>query len=174
MWSSLNSLTQHTQWESVIVVTFQLACLSTRQVCSLMCLLPTLSPIPQHIVTHMEDIGSTNKTLDISEKLHQCWWTLICFSELASTWKCALRMLFDSFFHTLHLLLIKFACSTLCCINKSMAKHQQKLNLPQFSYGHGNHTFVDTSIEYLPCSLSCVRYWVRSIQQNPRCTRTQT
>ena len=126
-----------------------------------------------HPTTHCNTHGRYRRDQQDSwryrQKLHRCWWTLVCFTELASTWKCALRnedVIWFIFSHSPSFI------DRICIFN--FVLHQQKLNVPQFSYGHGKCTFVDTSIEYLLCYLICVRYWVRSSQQNTHCTRTQT
>ena len=65
----------------------------------------------------------------------------------------------------LHLLLIRFMSSNLCCIIKSMMKHQQKpdwkSDLPWFSYDDQKCMFVDSLTEYIGPP-NCVHYLVWS------------
>ena len=56
-------------------------------------------------------------------------------------------------FRVLQFLHIKLTQQYLCCISKSIMKHEQKLDqildLPWFIYGYWNYMFVDILIEYI-------------------------
>ena len=64
-------------------------------------------------------------------------------------------------FHVLQLLPSRFTQRNLCCISKFAMKHQQKSDLPWFSYGYRKCMSVDSLLEY-KFSPNCVHYWVWS------------
>ena len=71
-------------------------------------------------------------------------------------------------FHVLQLLLNRFTQQKLCCISKSLMKHQQmsdgKSNLLWFSYDYRNCIFVDFLIDYMyigPPNYVHYRVWSR-------------